>query len=200
VAADTRQRIVESALTLFGRKGYAATSVAEIEQAAGLKPGAGGLYAHFPSKAELLAAAIERSVALVEAGYAMHAALPLGDLRAELTLIARGSFVLFDAMEDWMRMALKDGDRFRELFASSRDGLSSRAYRYLADVLSAKVKSGELAEHDTDAVADVLFGAISNYWLQTRIFEWRPNDVSQDDFIAAWVDLALRLARPRRAS
>ena len=38
MAADTRQRIIEEATKLFGRRGFAGTSVAELEEAAGLKP------------------------------------------------------------------------------------------------------------------------------------------------------------------
>jgi len=194
MASDTRRRIVDEARRLFARQGYAGTSVAEIERAAGLKPGGGGLYAHFESKEELLAAAIEQSVALADAAYAMHAALPLDDLRSELTVIARGSFALFDATQDWIRIRLKDGDQFPQLFAGDRD-LGARAYRYLADWLTAKVAAGALAHHDCEAVADVLFGAISNYWQKTRLGDQQPNDVEQERFVAAWVDLPLRLAR-----
>ena len=196
--SDTRGRVTDEAVKLFSRKGFADTSVAEIERAAGLKPGAGGLYAHFDSKADLLKEAIERSAAITELGYSLHAALPLGDLRSELTVMARGSFVLFDASEDWIRMALKDGDRFPELFAEARTQLSDRAYRFLADWLRSKAEASELAEHDFDAVADILFGAISNYWLQTRVFGRAPNDVDEQRFIEGWVDLALRLAPRKR--
>lgn len=191
---------MDEAVKLFSRKGFAGTSVAEIELAAGLKPGAGGLYAHFDSKAELLREVIERAAAITDLGYSLHAALPLGDLRSELTIMARGSFVLFDASENWIRMALKDGDEFPELFADARTRLSDRAYRYLADWLQSKVKAGDLAKHDSDAVANVLFGAISNYWLQTRVFGRAPNDVDEQRFVDSWVDLALRLASPRKRS
>ena len=46
----TRERIVDEAMRLFSQHGYAATSIARIEAAAGLTPGAGGLYHHFKSK------------------------------------------------------------------------------------------------------------------------------------------------------
>src|SRR3954447_13378526 len=59
---STRERIVVEALRLFADRGYAATSVAEIEAAAGLSPGAGGLYRHFPSKQEVLAAAVREHI------------------------------------------------------------------------------------------------------------------------------------------
>ena len=193
VAADTRQRIIGEATKLFGRQGFAGTSVAELEQSAGLKPGAGGLYAHFSSKEEVLAAVVDHCVTVADSAYAMHAALPLDDLKSELTVLVRGSLLLFDATEDWIRLRAREGDQFPQLFGGTRD-LAGRAYRYLADWLAAKVDAGVLADHDTDAVADVLFGAIGNYWQQTKLFGRLPNDVDQDRFVAAWVDLALRLA------
>lgn len=55
---DTRERLVRSSVRLFARKGYAGTSVAEIEGAVGLRAGSGGLYRHFPSKEALLLAAV----------------------------------------------------------------------------------------------------------------------------------------------
>ena len=49
---ETRQAIIDSALALFGEKGYAVTSVQEITEAAGVTKGA--FYHHFESKEELL--------------------------------------------------------------------------------------------------------------------------------------------------
>src|SRR5215207_10741354 len=47
-ARDTRAGILDAALDLFARQGFAGTSVREIARAAGLSDG--GLYRHFPSK------------------------------------------------------------------------------------------------------------------------------------------------------
>ena len=193
MAADTRRRIIEEATRLFGERGYAGTSVAELEKAAGLKPGAGGLYAHFDSKEDVFGAVVAHCVRVADSAYAMHAALPLDDLRSELTVLVRGSLLLFDATEDWIRLRAKEGDQFPDLFGGQRD-LGARAYRYLADWLARKVAEGVLADHDTEAVADVLFGAIASYWQLTKLYNRVPNDVDQDRFVAAWVDLALRLA------
>jgi AcrR family transcriptional regulator len=49
---ETRQALVDSALALFGEKGYAVTSVREITEAAGVTKGA--FYHHFESKEDLL--------------------------------------------------------------------------------------------------------------------------------------------------
>ena len=56
----TRQRIIAEAMRLFGEQGYAATTVAQVEAAAGLSPGSGSLYRHFPSKRALLAEGVRR--------------------------------------------------------------------------------------------------------------------------------------------
>ena len=62
MATNTRERIMREALQLFGAQGFSATSIAQIESAAGLSPGSGGLYRHFASKDELLAAAIRNRI------------------------------------------------------------------------------------------------------------------------------------------
>ena len=49
---ETRKALIESALKLFGSKGYADTSVQEITEAAQVTKGA--FYHHFESKEDLL--------------------------------------------------------------------------------------------------------------------------------------------------
>ncbi|HVB41913.1 MAG TPA: helix-turn-helix domain-containing protein [Streptosporangiaceae bacterium] len=55
-AAETRERLLRAAADVFAERGYDGTRVADIAAAAGVSNGA--LYAHFPSKAELLAGAL----------------------------------------------------------------------------------------------------------------------------------------------
>ena len=55
-AAETRDRLLRAAADVFAARGYDGTRVADIAAAAGVSNGA--LYAHFASKAELLADAL----------------------------------------------------------------------------------------------------------------------------------------------
>ena len=55
-AAETRERLLRAAADVFAERGYDGTRVADIAAAAGVSNGA--LYAHFPSKAELLVDAL----------------------------------------------------------------------------------------------------------------------------------------------
>lgn len=87
---DTRERIRNAALTLFLEKGYAKTSIADIEAAAGLAPRTGGFYRHFASKVDLAAEIGEKSIIETREELGFTGALPLGDTRAELVLIAKG--------------------------------------------------------------------------------------------------------------
>ena len=56
--ADTRTRLVDTAMRLFQEKGYASTSVADVLKAASAN--SGSLYHYFPGKQDLLLAVLER--------------------------------------------------------------------------------------------------------------------------------------------
>jgi len=87
---STRDRLLAGALDLFAEQGYRATTIDQIERAAGLTPRAGALYNHFPSKMALLQAVLdERTRAIEEFGERLELGASLRDLRAELLLIAR---------------------------------------------------------------------------------------------------------------
>ena len=72
--AAARGRIMDAALTLFGRHGYDATTVKQIAQEAGVAQGL--LYNYFPSKEHLLAAIFTQSMADVRGSFAEAERLP----------------------------------------------------------------------------------------------------------------------------
>lgn len=88
-AKDTEQRLLDSALTLFSQKGYAATSVREIIEAAEVTRPV--LYYYFPSKEALFARLIQATHrdAYEELGAAL--ALDVG-CEDRLRRFVRGSF------------------------------------------------------------------------------------------------------------
>jgi TetR/AcrR family transcriptional repressor of nem operon len=57
VSDSTRERLIFTAMTLFGEKGYGSTSIADILSAAGAN--SGSLYHFFPTKQDLLLAVLE---------------------------------------------------------------------------------------------------------------------------------------------
>ena len=107
-------------------------------------------------------------------------------------MVVRGSLLLFDATGDWIRLRAREYEHFPELFGGPGD-LSDRADKYLANWLRAKIADGALVDHDSDAMADVLFGSISSHWQREPQRTGRRHRVDRDRFVAAWVDLAIRL-------
>src|SRR5206468_10882630 len=119
-STSTRDRLLDEAMRLFGERGYAATSVAEIERSAGLTPGAGGLFHHFPNKEAVLEAGIERQLARLEAVRQIRGAIPpLGDLRAELTLVARYVFLELEEEQELLRVLVSESRQRPHLLAGA---------------------------------------------------------------------------------
>jgi AcrR family transcriptional regulator len=71
----TQRKLIEATLRCLGELGYARATTTEIVRAAGVSQGA--LFKHFPSKAELLSAAVEQLFDELVSGYqASFEALP----------------------------------------------------------------------------------------------------------------------------
>jgi AcrR family transcriptional regulator len=81
-----REQILDEAARLFGRRGYHATSMRDIGDASGLL--AGSLYAHFPSKEEMLFQVVVQAAGQFLGG--------LGAIRAEDL-----------PSEEWLRRAMR---------------------------------------------------------------------------------------------
>jgi AcrR family transcriptional regulator len=125
----TRERILDEAMRLFSEHGYAATSIAKIEAAAGLTPGAGGLYHHFASKEAVLAAGIERQLSRLAALREIRQVLgSLGDLKAELTLTARYILAELDSESELLRILASDARNRPKLLKTAVEQLVSSMF------------------------------------------------------------------------
>lgn len=129
MSSTTRERIVDEAMRLFSENGYSGTSIAKIEAAAGLTPGAGGIYHHFKSKEALLAAGIERQLARLDALRDIRRVLgPLGDIKAELTLTARYILAELDSESELLRILASDARNRPQLLKTAVEQLVSSTF------------------------------------------------------------------------
>ncbi len=184
----TRERIVTEAMRLFAAQGYRGTTVGEIEEAAGLAPRAGGLYKHFRSKEEVLEAGIERDVDELDVIQPTIETLPLGDPRAELTLVGRlGLDVLADEMP-LMKIVQKDGDRFPEIAAKVNTRIIARGHAQAVTAVG-RLLGDVLDERQIAAVASVALGSLVGYRVEEAMFGPRP--VGEEEFLEAWVDFLM---------
>ena len=195
--SDTRRRIIREALPLFAERGFKGTTVAEIEAAAGLKAGSGALFAHFPTKEAVIEAAIEELASLNRQGQSLFDLARIGDLRAELTVFARGALMGLDANRDLVRLWLKESDHFPDLRPLMEREVNRPAAAWMENYLRAKVKSGEMADHDCEAVGAIAVGGLTAWWLWGQVAGDDGVSIDEDRVVAGWVDLVMRLAAER---
>lgn len=187
-AAD---RLLREATRLFARQGYERTSVPEIQEAAGLSPGSGALYKHFPSKDSLLHASVHQFIAEARA-----ARTTFGDLHQppEKVLEWIGEAVLRTLAEktDELRILWRELDQFPSLRRDARRELMQATYQSVAAWLRDSIERGDIPDQDPEAVAAVMIGSLSMF----RVFEaiWGAKTIAVDDdrFFRAWLQIMTR--------
>jgi AcrR family transcriptional regulator len=191
---ETRRRILREAIHLFAEHGFKGTTVADIESAAGLSPGSGALFAHFASKEAVLECAVEELVSVNRQGQSLFDLARIGDLRSELTVFARAWLMGMDNNRDLVRLWLKESDRFPQLRVVMEREINQPAVTWVAGYLRGKVKDGELEDHDCEAVATIVGGALAAWWIWGQLAGEVPPSIDEDRFVYGWVDLLMRLA------
>lgn len=178
-------------MRLFGEQGYASTSVAQIERAAGLSPGSGSLYKHFASKEALLTEGLRQ---LLAGGQQLTDELqqePVFDpssLPELLAGVTRAGLRRMDEDRDLSRIVFRGLDAFPELLTRFGEEEIARFNRAVAVMLADLADDTEhTTGHTTDwsAVAVVLQGATAHYWVLADLFGQHPTGVSEDRFVAA---------------
>jgi AcrR family transcriptional regulator len=192
----TRDRVLDAAMDLFGRRGYHATTVAQIEEAAGLRPGAGGLYRHFESKKSLLEAGLRRQF---DAGRGLLDLLDPAEVSQASPLdrflaVARAGLRRLEDEQDLNRILLRDLAAFPDLLAQVMDRELRRVHAALVGWLEAQGEGGPDA--DVEALAAVLMGAVSHYWIMADVFGGRhPLGIDEDRYLGALASLAVFRSR-----
>ncbi|MFC4113889.1 TetR/AcrR family transcriptional regulator [Nonomuraea zeae] len=196
----TRQRLIDEAVRLFSTRGYAATSVADIQAACGLTTGSGALYKHFPSKQALLEEAVRRNLETIadRAASAGQAAEESGEeLREALARMAGTVWEVIDDDRALIRIMLREFDGFPELFERMWQGVLAGVYAQGAAWIRGQRELGRVQADDPEATAAVLLSSLTYYPLLRLMIGRTPGDLDAERFLAAWLDQAVTVLRPR---
>jgi AcrR family transcriptional regulator len=187
---------MSAAMTLFAERGFDGASIGEIESAAGMAPRSGAIYQHFKGgKDELLRSAIERELRAIDELGSVMEMLPLGDLRAELTLMARWNLASLERRSELARFVRRDAARLPpELRGELYERLVGQPYEQVVGWLDGRFDRAP-ERPDLHALALVLIESMSAYHSMRRTFGRAPDDVDDERFIDAWVETALAVAR-----
>ncbi|OBA86547.1 TetR family transcriptional regulator [Mycobacteriaceae bacterium 1482268.1] len=187
MAASGRDRLLAEALKLFAARGYAATSVADIQQAAGLAPGSGALYKHFASKRALLEAAVAHRIeTIVAAREEYDADRPAG---VEQAVRRAGQLIRSNLAEseDVLRVMLREADELVDLNEKTWKVITDNAYQRFTDELIAANRAGRVAVEDPEATAAVAISSLAYVATLRTLTGHTPGDVDDDRFFEAWV-------------
>ncbi len=188
MSSTTRERIVDEAMRLFSEHGYAATSIAKIEAASGLTPGAGGIYHHFASKEAVLAAGIERQLARLGALREIrHVLGSLGDLEAELTLTARYILAELDSESELLRILASDARSRPQLLTAAVEQLVSSTFSGFATWIAERSERA-LSPEEAKALAALGLRSLFSSRLLRDIIGI-PAQVEDDMLVDTWVGL-----------
>ncbi|MEN4479519.1 TetR/AcrR family transcriptional regulator [Mycolicibacterium cosmeticum] len=185
---STKERLVDEAMRLFGAQGYRATSINQIEKAAGLVPGCGALYNHFKSKEALLAAGIDRQLDRRRAMRDISALFAgQGELRTELTLLCRYLLSVLDREAEFLRVAARtpatESPRVQDAYAALVDGL----YTELTDWVSACAP--DLGQPAARRVATFGVNALLGKRMTRIVFDAPAVDTPDEDYVGEWTTM-----------
>jgi AcrR family transcriptional regulator len=197
----TRERIMREAMLLFATQGYTATTVTQIESAAGLSPGSGAIYRHFATKQDILVAGFAEARARVLANRAAATAVagspapPVDDvaLAAQLSLAYDLILLGSDNAREISLLLMKEGRILREVVGDAIDDWLSESLTTSAHNMEARraaTKGRRKGNDDAfDALAEAYLMLAPVLW--ARIIEWThgslPAGLTHERIRAAWV-------------
>ena len=123
------------------------------------------------------------------------AMFPLGDLRAELTMLARWNLGSLDRRAALTRFVRREADLLpQRLRTKLYDRLVARPYTEIVAWLGARFRKAGIEPPDLDALALILVESMAAYRELNRLFGEVPGAVDDERFVEAWVEAALAIA------
>ncbi len=175
-------------MRLFSTNGYEASSVSQIEAAAGLAAGSGAQYHHFKSKEALLNAGIDRQLDRRHAMRDIRAPFPgLSDLRAELTVLGRYLLTVIDEEIELLPIAARTpagrSTRLDTAYAALVDGLNTELAEWIT------TWAPTMPQQDRAVVAAVGDNSILGGRFATNLFHESATRIPDDSYLSEWTAL-----------
>jgi AcrR family transcriptional regulator len=184
----TRERLLDEAARLFSRKGFEATSVSQIEAAAGLAAGSGALYRHFSSKEALLNTSIDRQLDRRRAMRDIRALFAgIDDLRTELTILGRYLLAVIDDEAQLLQIAARTPDGLSARLDTAYSALVEGLNTELAEWISAAAP-GHPAER-TVVVAAVAINSLLGARMATNLFNNHAPNIPDEQYLEEWTSM-----------
>ncbi len=192
------ERLVEIAARTFMEKGYDATTIDAVAEAASV--GKATLYARYRDKGALFAAVCQRKIDLWLAPLSQAAAAPASGQAHEVLLsIARAMMASAMAPEALgiSRMLIAQAPRFPDLARMAHQQGWQRSIAVLSAVLSRFVRDGQVAIEDCELAADLFLSLVIGRQTRLAMLGIETDPAQVDHRIRAAVRLFLDGVRAR---
>lgn len=193
---NTRERLLEAGCRLFAEAGFDGVTIADLEEAAGLKPGNGSFYGHFRNKEELLEEVIRHETQRLDTIAEQRKKMlqqSLGSTRADLLMQFRMRVMGMEQIQDFMEILAREYRRLgSEQLQALRDRFvempNARDSRVLADM----AERGDLVKLNPQALAAIVSSALIGSRLIKRYYGLDSiGGVSDDEFCNVLADLLI---------
>ncbi len=165
--SSTRERILDSALNIFSRKGYHDSKLDEIVQDSGTSKGS--IYFHFPNKERLFLALVDQFADLLEKRVKEAIEpMPAGMERVRVAL--ETTVATFGKYRRPAKILLVQAVGLGSAFEEKRNEMNGRFAQLIQTYLQEAIDSGDIEPVDAEMVSIVWMGGIYNIvirWVYT---------------------------------
>lgn len=166
-ATNTRERILDAALSVFSNKGYHDTRLDEIVDESGTSKGS--IYFHFPNKEKLFIALVDKFTDLLERK--VRESVPDDAPAMERVRVALEAVLnTFGKYRRPAKVLLIQASGLGTVFEEKRMDVHDRFSDLIKGYLDEAVEQGDIAETDTEIVSRAWMGAINELvirWVYT---------------------------------
>lgn len=193
MAGATRGRILIEATRLFAAHGIKATTVAQIEEAVGLRKGSGGVHRYFATKDDLVRGVLDAQLARGSEVSAEAGTLPRPtpeQVPAFLEQLGRFMLTHADENRDVALIMLREAHNLPPGVLEEHQAKNLElAYETAATAIRASQRAAGVDDLDADALAFLVVAPL----IYHRLIEWASGrkvlGLDDDRLIASWVDV-----------
>ena len=201
-AERRREQILDSAVAVFGRKGFDGTTTRALARAAGVSEAM--IFRFFPDKAALYRAIIDRYIAASGDPFP-HAAARARDDQAVLTGLAERLIGNMEQDPLFVRLLLFSALEEHELSRLFLEARILKITRTLARYLDMRTKEGALRSAPPLPAARIFLGMVCHYALMNNLYDRTlpgrmPKEQAARLCAAVFLDGLQSRARPLRAA
>ena len=170
---ETRDRILEAAVTVFAHKGYHDTKVDDI--VAESQTSKGSFYFYFPSKQEIFLALVDKFAGLLEDRLKDRFESETSGM-ARVDLALRVCLETFGQYRGLAKIALVQATGLGLAFEEKRRAVNDRFIKIIKENLDEAVADGSIAPLDTEIAACAWIGALNEIVLRW-VYTGQPDPV-----------------------